>query len=50
MCVCACMSWFWRVGSVARGFYGLEASPEGSSLERLLRYRIKKCGCACVSA
>uniref|UniRef100_A0A2N9J6Q7 Bifunctional dihydrofolate reductase-thymidylate synthase n=1 Tax=Fagus sylvatica TaxID=28930 RepID=A0A2N9J6Q7_FAGSY len=27
-------NWFWRVGSVARRFYCLEASPKGSSLER----------------
>uniref|UniRef100_A0A2N9FZ37 poly(A)-specific ribonuclease n=1 Tax=Fagus sylvatica TaxID=28930 RepID=A0A2N9FZ37_FAGSY len=31
-------NWFWWAGLVARGFYCLEASPKGSSLER---YRIQ---------
>jgi hypothetical protein len=27
-------NWFWRVGSIARWFYCLKASPKGSSVER----------------
>uniref|UniRef100_A0A2N9GK67 Major facilitator superfamily (MFS) profile domain-containing protein n=1 Tax=Fagus sylvatica TaxID=28930 RepID=A0A2N9GK67_FAGSY len=29
-------NWFWQVGSVARRFYYLEASPNGSFVERLM--------------
>jgi hypothetical protein len=35
-------NWFWQVGSIARRFYCLEASPKGSSLERFPSLYIKK--------